>query len=537
MRGRQFPVIPKSDRQPSRPISFVVVRFSKEIDHNIMISPCVHNPINQLIIVDNTSNIHYDSLSGAINSGLEQAENDLVVIVHEDVFLPENWQAKFEEVLEKLEKNDPQWGVLGTAGLTFDDISIGHYSDPTNYCNIFPNGGPFEKVKTVDEHLMVFRKSTGLKMDELHPGIHGIGTDLVINAQENGLNCYVIDAPSVHKYQDANGEKIKWAYQSTKIVDRANYAYLADKECCDDYVSHKWKKLTPFDSIVTHYKVWRDPNDELKKIPDKILEKFLDNPVILLGKGGGGSRLLSFLVEDCGVCLGNKLNISGDCIDMTIPIYKAVIEKHSCKADWQKNLIVPELRLAAAKMLLEMPEEKRKLWGFKLPENLILLPELNSAFPNAKFVQMLRNPVSTCLRRTHMTARLDNQIGRVTLPLAYREAGLDVKQILKDPTAIHMARTTLHQINMTMEFCRENFNNKNYIEIQFEDLIKNPIEILEKLSSWLGVSPKGNKLVSSVDKKRASNPGTTFLPEIEEKVKEVLKSVLIATDETPMKHG
>jgi|GEM_PF-839049 len=529
IRGRQFPVIPKTDRQPSRPISFVVVKFSDEIKHNILISPCVSNPLNQLVIVDNTSNIHYDSLSVAINDGISQAVNDIIIVVHEDVFLPENWQERFEEVLEKLEETDPKWGVLGTAGLTFDDISIGHYSDPTNYCNFFPDGGPFEKVKTVDEHLMVFRKSSGLQMDGLHPGIHGIGTDLVISAQENGMSCYVIDAPSVHKYHDANGNKIKWAFQSAKIVDRANFAYIADKECCDDYVSHKWPKFTPFDSIVTHYKVWLDPNEELKKIPEEILD-CIDNPIILLGKGGGGSRLLSFLVEDCGVCLGNELNISGDCIDMTVPIYKAVIEKYSCKAGWQKSLIAPELRLAAAKMLMEMPEEKRTLWGFKLPENLVLLPELNAAFPKAKYVQMLRNPVATCLRRTHMTARLDNQVGRVTLPLAYRAAGLDVKQILKEPTAVHMARTTQHQLSMAINFCRENFNNENYLEIRFEDLIKNPAGVLEKFSRWLNVKPIGKKLLESVDKKRASNPDASFPEEIDEKVKEILEPIFKILD-------
>lgn len=522
--NRRFPIIRIRGKTLSRPISFVVVRFSDEIDHNILISNCVHNPLNQLIIVDNTSNIHFQNLSVAINEGIEQAENDLIVIVHEDVFFPENWQLKFEEVLQKLESNDLKWGVLGTAGLTFDDKLVGHFSDPKVYFNFFSNGETFEKVKTVDEHLMVIRKSSGLRMDSLHPGIHGIGTDLVISAQQSAMNCYVIDAPSVHKYRDATGNIISKASQSAKIVDRKNYAYIADKECCDDYISHKWAKLTPFDSPSSHYEVWKDPREEIKLIPKEIIE-YLDNPIILLGKGGGGSRLLSFLVSDCGVYLGNKINYSGDCMDMVVPIYKAVITKYACKSKWQKELLIPELRLAAARMLVNMPKEKRKLWGFKLPENLFLLPELDSAFPNARYVQLFRNPLSICLRRTHMTARLDNQIGRVTLPLAYREAGLDVKKILEEDAVIHMARTTLHQLNMSVNYCRENFDHQKYTEVWFENIVANPLEVLEKISHWLNIKPSGKKLVSSIDKNRIKDSETDFPDEIKRQVEVILEPI------------
>ena len=90
----------------------------------------------------------------------------------------------------------------------------------------------------------------------------------------------------------------------------------------------------------------------IKEIQKQISE-ILDSPVILLGKGGGGSRLLSLLASDCGVFLGNDVNISGDCMDMVIAIYQSVIEKYKCKAEWQKKIIVPQIKLAAAKMLEE----------------------------------------------------------------------------------------------------------------------------------------------------------------------------------------
>lgn len=523
--GRKFPVVPSLNNTPQRPISIISVRFSDEFEQNIACSPCAANPLNQLITVDNTANVFYYSLSEAINEGLAKAKHDLLVVVHEDVYLPEGWHACLETALAALEAYDTEWGVLGTAGVSAAGVLHGHYSDPNNYCNTFKTNEWFTPISSIDEHLMIFRKSSGYSMDNLHPGIHGIGTDLVLSAQQKGARCYVINAPSIHKYKDAQGKIINSIDDSPKIIDRVNYAYIADKQCCDDYIRYKWDALTPFSSIVTQYEKWWHPADDLKGLSQEILA-CLDNPIILLGKGGGGSRMLSFLVEDCGVCLGNKVNISGDCMDMVIAVYQGVIEKYKCKAAWQKDLVVSQLRLAAVRMLKSMDSAKRMLWGFKLPENLLLLPELNQAFPCARYIQMFRNPVKTCLRRTHMTARLDNQIGRVTLPLAYREAGLPVAQILTDSSALHMAYTTLHQLKCALSFCRKQLDPSRYYEVYFEDLLTKPDESVRNACNWLTVKQVSHTLASEVDLKRVSRPGIMYQEDIETKVKEILRPLM-----------
>jgi len=525
IRGRRFPVIRTGSLAPSRPVTFVTVRFSDECEHNLLASPCVRRSLNQLVLIDNTSNVHYDNLPEAMNAGLDKAVNELVVVVHEDTYLPDGWQAQLELALEQLEQHDPEWGIIGTAGLTSDGVSVGHYSDPNNYCDTFGKGRRFTEVSSVDEHIMLFRRSSGFRADESIPGIHGIGADLVLTATKQGRRCYVVDAPSIHKYRDGSGKVIQRLMDSPKIADRLNYAYKADKACCDEYISHKWADLTPFSSIVTRYEKWRDPRELLRDVPPAILEA-LDSPLVLLAKGGGGSRLLSVLVQDCGVALGHDVNISGDCMDMVIAVYQGVIEKYKCRAQWQRELVVPQLRLAAARMLTKMPEEQRNSWGFKLPENLILLPELNSAFPEARYVQMFRNPVSTCLRRTHMTARLDNQIGRVTLPLAYRAAGIDAREMLEDSPAVHNAYSTLHQIETAIHFCHSHFNERRYCEVRFQNILKDPAGALASFSSWLGVTPVSNRLADEIDVKRASQPKSAYPPDIVKKVEQILNPLL-----------
>ncbi len=528
--GRQFPKIKKSNRLPKIPLSFVIVRFSDEYEQNILASEDVKNNLNELITIDNFKNLNYDSLAHAMNAGIEKSNNEIIVIVHEDTFLPAGWQTELETAIEEIEKSNPEWGILGVAGLDKTGVPAGHYSDPNNFCNTFKNGDKFVEATSVDEHLMIFRRKLNPKADENIVGIHGIGTDMVLTAIENGNKCYIINAPSIHKYRDGNGKIIQRIMDSPKIKDRLNYAYKADKACCDEYVSRKWDKITPFDSIVTHYDKWTDPNEEIKKINPEIIG-ILDSPVVLLGKGGGGSRLLSLIAGDCGIFLGNDVNISGDCMDIVIAVYQSVIEKYKCKAQWQKNIIAAQLKLAAAKMLDEYISStgipvNEILWGFKLPESLLLLPEINAAFPNARYVHMLRDPVETCLRRTHMTARLDNQVGRVTLPLAYRSAGLTIEQILKDPPEIHNAYTTLFQLKNALEFCSQNFNSGKYYELNFDDILKSPAEARDKLCKWLGVKPASNKTAEEIDINRAKKPKSEYSEETINRIKKILKPLL-----------
>ena len=88
---------------PTRPLSFVVVAFSNELVHNILRSVCVNDPFNQLVLIDNTANLYYSNLSQAINAGLDRAHHELIVVVHEDVYLPPEWQMCFESSLKAIE--------------------------------------------------------------------------------------------------------------------------------------------------------------------------------------------------------------------------------------------------------------------------------------------------------------------------------------------------------------------------------------------------------------------------------------------------
>lgn len=511
---RQYPRLPPPINQPRRPISFVVVRFSDEYLHNILQSECIKNPINELITVDNTSNLYYDNLTEAMAVGISQARHELIAVVHEDVVLPDGWQSWFEASLEALEMHDPNWGVLSSVGWTDDNKVFGHWSDlPYGYVNSFA-GKKFQKIARLDEQILIFNRARPIELDHNLPGIHHVGRDIFVIAQQQGMKTYAIDAPTVHKYADQDGNIINTNNDSLKLTERKTFAYEADRACCNEYIVHKWPQLKIPD--------YKKPQLMLPDMDDTLRNR-LNEPIILLVRGGSGSRLLSSLCQESGVFLGNRLNGAGDSLEMVLPVYQGILEKYRAKARWQKQQIVPRLRAAAANMLIHSGHNTG-LWGFKLPESILLLPELCTAFPKARFLHMVRDPLATCLRRSHMTARLDNCIGRISLPLAYDYIGRPRKKILADSTALHMAYTTIHQLEIVASQLSDmGFNY--YMQIRFEDLIENPTDCCEEVSKWLNVARKKNRLETFVDWERILNPKVVYPSNIEEKVENVLYSI------------
>ena len=152
---------------------------------------------------------------------------------------------------------------------------------------------------------------------------------------------------------------------------------------------------------------------------------------------------------------------------------------------------------------------------------MFLVPELHQAFPQARYVHQIRDPLATCLRRTHMTARLDNHIGRVTLPLGYRYSGLDVATILGDSPALHMAHSVRQQVETVCRYGVSLLAGR-YWDVRFESLLTDAEGTLRLFAERLAVTPVGQQLRESVDVNRATRSSTIYPPEIVAQVEAIL---------------
>jgi hypothetical protein len=511
---RDYPTFDQPQAPLKRPISFVTVHFCNELKHNLMTSGAVSDDFNELIIVDNRQNLFFDTLGQAMLHGINQAKNDLIVVVHEDVVLRDGWQQQFERSLEALEQHDPNWGMLGVIGWINDQQKPGekfwkgHVSDPHSYRNNL-DGALFHPVARLDEQLLVFHRSRMPEIDPNLPSIHYIGFDLYHQLSERNQQSYVIDAPTIHKFADNLGKPIHAPSESPKIADRQRLTYQADHALSEDYYLNKWN-LPP--RTATKLSPTPDQNDTL------------DSPIILLGRGGGGTRLVSSLTQDCELFIGNNLNRSGDCIDMVNALYRGVLTNQLSQVPWQKDAIIPEIRQASAQMLEQAnwPDQ----WGFKLPESLLLLPELHAAFPNARYVHFRRDPISTILRRSHMTARLGNHLGRVTIRAAYDYFGIERAKALTVNDTTRMAITTAHQLALVKAH-QAKIPTDRWLDLSFEDTITDPQAQLELLSNFTGLPIVHNNTRDIVDTNRSTKGNDTFDPETRARI-ETLYNDLIA---------
>jgi hypothetical protein len=178
----------------SKPISFVVaVNNEKVFRANVLASPIFREGHPHEIIVQRD----YPSASLAYNHALAGARHDLIVFMHQDVYLPDAWVDNLHHLIDSLAESERRWGVLGCYGVTLDGVSAGH---------IFSNGLNRElgrpqspvQVQSLDESVLILRKSNGLRFDSKLPHFHLYGTDICLEAKRRGFENYAISNYCVH---------------------------------------------------------------------------------------------------------------------------------------------------------------------------------------------------------------------------------------------------------------------------------------------------------------------------------------------------
>ena len=139
----------------------------------------------------------YRSAGVAFNVAMDKAANDLIVFCHQDILLPASWARTFGSRLEELERVAPRWGVVGCAGRTCQEQVAAHLFRHDR--ELRGEAALPAKVRTLDESLIAFRRSSGLRFDEALAGFNFYAVDICLEAESRGLDNYVVDAPCFHQ--------------------------------------------------------------------------------------------------------------------------------------------------------------------------------------------------------------------------------------------------------------------------------------------------------------------------------------------------
>ena len=224
----------------TKSITFVAAVNNKSVfESNFLASPCFSGPHSHQILVREG----FPSASKAYNDAIDRSTNDLMVFAHQDMIFPEFWLLDLQHALDSLQKTDPEWGVLGCYGETLYDNGRGYiYSGGLGIM-----GKPLDRpapVQTLDEIVLILRKSSGLRFDGDLPHFHFYGADICMAAAARGLKSYAISAFCIHNTQQ-NLILPKEFYESYRHVKQRWRSSLPIRTTCvtmTKFDSHMYRK-------------------------------------------------------------------------------------------------------------------------------------------------------------------------------------------------------------------------------------------------------------------------------------------------------
>jgi Glycosyltransferase like family len=190
---------------PSDDIAFsfvVCVSNGTVLKRNLLDSPCLGpGSRHEVILVKNCP-----SAAAGLNFGIEKAESEWVVCVHQDVYLPKGWDRCLARQLRETERRLGQIGVAGVYGV--GDVES-HRSPRLSLAaeragwvvdrkRVLRDGPDLPaRVATLDELLLVVRRDTTTRFDP-DLGFHLYGADICMQARERGHAVVALEALCHH---------------------------------------------------------------------------------------------------------------------------------------------------------------------------------------------------------------------------------------------------------------------------------------------------------------------------------------------------
>lgn len=170
----------------------------------------------------------FSSASLAYNDAIKEATGDLLVFIHQDIYLPPDWLPNTLVAIDKLDRRGIRWGVLGCFGVRPQgqgSVGLGQVYSTGWGLQGDPISQP-EPVQTLDEIVLITRASNGLCFDASLPNFHLYGTDLCLTASARGFQNFAIPAFCVHN--------------TNQLLELPSEFYN-----CYSHVKKKWKHQLP----------------------------------------------------------------------------------------------------------------------------------------------------------------------------------------------------------------------------------------------------------------------------------------------------
>ncbi len=200
-------------------------------------------------------------------------------------------------------------------------------------------------------------------------------------------------------------------------------------------------------------------------------------PIVLMGRGHSGTRVLSWMCSELGVNLGTSTTLAtGDADDQkfTQQIKKITtnnignrVLKQSDLRDFQKAVFGYYTRL-------NCPQSH---WGWKFPETYLIAPYIAETFPKARYIHLVRDGRDLAFKQ-HLTDDPKRKLGRKIL---------ESQNALGLPHHLQAAISWAFQVDNFDDF-RESIPQESVLDVSFEAICLHPYETAHQLCDFLDLS-------------------------------------------------
>jgi hypothetical protein len=201
-----------------------------------------------------------------------------------------------------------------------------------------------------------------------------------------------------------------------------------------------------------------------------------EEPVVLMGRGHSGTRVLAYAVQALGVDLGfTDRMASGDPEDKT---FRRGLAKLSRR--WDVGDVPPERELRPFRKLVYRWHARLApsgAWGWKYPETYLMAPHVHAVFPRARYLHIVRDGRDLAFKR-HRTHDPDTVLGRRVL------AKIGASD---EPGYIRAALSWAYQVELFTDFAARCLPRERLLDLTFEELCADPVGVTRRVAAFLGM--------------------------------------------------
>ena len=199
-------------------------------------------------------------------------------------------------------------------------------------------------------------------------------------------------------------------------------------------------------------------------------------PIVLMGRGHSGTRVLAYAVQALGVNLGfTDRMASGDPEDKP---FRRGLAKLSRR--WDVGDVPPERELRPfRKLVYRWYQQLRPTgpWGWKYPETYLMTAHVHAVFPRARYLHIIRDGRDLAFKR-HRTHDPDTVLGRRVLAKIGASS---------EPRYIGAALSWAYQVELFTDFATRHLPRERLLDLTFEELCADPVGVTRRVAAFLDV--------------------------------------------------